>query len=141
MTQDTSTVEEIIKEATNRFLGWKLPEDFAPDCGIEFQKEFNVSYNANQGLPPCKHEPVGTNLFDAQQAKAMVRYILEDVVTSYGTSRYDEGVKAERERVMEILEKTKDRVDCNKPTCDTCKQSLARNAGLDRAIYLLSDNK
>lgn len=75
-------IEEIVKEATNRFLGWKLPEDFAPDCGIEFQKEYNVSYNANQGLPPCKHEPVGTNLFDAQQAKAMVRYILEDTLTT-----------------------------------------------------------
>lgn len=66
---------------------------------------------------------------------------IHDFVVEQKRKAFEEGVKAERERVMEILKKTKDRVDCNEPTCDTCKQSLARNAGLDRAIYLLSDNK
>jgi hypothetical protein len=32
---------------------------------------------ANLGKPPMRHEPVGTNLFDAIQAEAMVRHMLE----------------------------------------------------------------
>ena len=71
--------EETIKYMVNRFLGWKLPDDFSPDAGISFKKEYNVSYNAYQGLPPNQHEPVGTNLFTAIQAEAMVRYMLKDL--------------------------------------------------------------
>ena len=32
------------KEVANRFLGWKLPKDFNPDCGISFDK--NTSHLA-----------------------------------------------------------------------------------------------
>ena len=68
---------EIIKKAVTRFLGWRLPSDFNPDGGISFQREYNVSYNANRGLPPDIHEPTGTNLFTAQQAEEMIKYILK----------------------------------------------------------------
>lgn len=61
-----------IKRLVDRFLGWKLPENFNPDDGISFKKTFN------DHLPvPMKHEPTGTNLFDASQAEAMLRYVLE----------------------------------------------------------------
>lgn len=62
--------DDDIKEMVNRFLSWKLPEDFNPDRGISFQRTF-------KGLNgPMKHEPVGTNLFTATQAEAMIRYIV-----------------------------------------------------------------
>jgi hypothetical protein len=61
-----------IKHMVDRFLNWKLPENFNPDDGITFDKI------AGRGGP---HEftrtPSGTNLFGADQANAMVRHMLE----------------------------------------------------------------
>ena len=71
--------KEQIKHMVDRFLGWKLPENFHPDGGISFKPEFNVEYNAQHGLPPQRHEPSGTNIFDATQAEEMVRYMLEEL--------------------------------------------------------------
>jgi hypothetical protein len=66
-----------IKHMVDRFLCWKLPENFRPDCGIEFDAD------AAKKLDPRNHryEPVGTNLFDAQQATAMVSHMLEGLPT------------------------------------------------------------
>lgn len=69
--------EEQIKHMANRFLAWKLPADFHPDDGISFEPEFNVEWNAKQGKPPQRREPVGTNLFNATQAEAMVRHLVD----------------------------------------------------------------
>lgn len=64
--------EEQIKYMRDRFLGWKLPEDFRPDAGISFKPTFN------DHMPtPTRHEPSGTNLLDAMQAEAMIRYMIE----------------------------------------------------------------
>lgn len=63
--------DEQIKRMTQRFLGWKLPENFCPDAGISFTPDYN------QNTPyPAKHQPVGTNLFTADQAEAMIRHML-----------------------------------------------------------------
>jgi hypothetical protein len=63
--------EKQVKHLVDRFLGWRLPENFSPDAGISFKPTFN------DHLPtPTKHEPTGTNLFDATQADAMVRYMI-----------------------------------------------------------------
>lgn len=59
----------------DRFLAWKLPEDFHPDAGISFSPYFNVEYNAKHGKPPQRHEPIGTNLFTAVQAKEMLAHV------------------------------------------------------------------
>ncbi len=67
--------EAQIKHMVDRFLGWKLPANFQPDAGISFKAEYNE--NNPYGWPAGKHEPVGTNLFDAQQAEAMVKYMIE----------------------------------------------------------------
>lgn len=64
--------EAQIKHMVDRFLGWKLPQDFKPDAGISFKATFN-EHTAH----PMKHQPSGTNLFDATQADAMVRYLIE----------------------------------------------------------------
>jgi len=55
--------EELIKTAVDKFLSWKLPKDFYPDCGISFMHQT---------------EPIGTNLFTAVQAKEMFEYCLKD---------------------------------------------------------------
>jgi len=68
---DTITDEQI-KHMVNRFLGWRLPANFHPDAGISFKAEYN-EHTAH----PAKHEPIGTNLFDAEQAEAMIRYMLD----------------------------------------------------------------
>lgn len=66
--------EDQIKYMVNRFLSWKLPRDtFNPDGGISFDKE---SFNTHTPHP-MKHEPSGTNLFDATQADAMVRHMID----------------------------------------------------------------
>lgn len=72
--------DEQIKQITNRFLGWRLPEDFRPDDGISFEPEFNKEWNAAQGKPPQRRTPTGTNLFSYTQAEAMVRFILADFI-------------------------------------------------------------
>jgi hypothetical protein len=69
--------EAQLKHMVDRFLGWKLPENFRPDDGISFEPLFNVEYMAAQGKPPMRRTPSGTNLFDATQAEAMVRYMVE----------------------------------------------------------------
>jgi hypothetical protein len=64
--------ESQIRHMVDRFLAWKLPESFSPDGGISFEPTFN------EHTPhPMKHEPSGTNLFDATQAEAMVRHMVE----------------------------------------------------------------
>jgi hypothetical protein len=54
-----------------RFLQWRLPENFAPDCGISFAR-------THKGLDgnPVPYEPVGTNLLTYEQAKEMLLHVL-----------------------------------------------------------------
>ena len=69
--------EDQIKHMANRFLSWKLPAPWHPDNGITFTPEYNGEYNAKQGKPPSRREPIGTNLFNYTQAEAMVRHMIE----------------------------------------------------------------
>ena len=69
--------EDQIKHMVGRFLGWRLPENFSPDGGISFEMW------GNKGTPhQYKREPSGTNLLDAVQAEAMVRYMIDGVAAS-----------------------------------------------------------
>lgn len=65
--------EEQIKYMRDRFLGWRLPENFNPDGGIKFDADGAKKLNPNNH----RYEPSGTNLFDAEQAEKMIRYMLE----------------------------------------------------------------
>lgn len=62
---------DLIKRMVDRFLGWPLPIDFSPDNGISFDPTYNKHM-----VPPPMRNPVGTNLFTADQATAMVRHLL-----------------------------------------------------------------
>lgn len=70
--QRPQITDEQIKHMVNRFLAWKLPEHFRPDGGISFDPVMNkgTAYES-------KREPTGTNLFDATQADAMVRHMID----------------------------------------------------------------
>jgi len=71
------TREQIIKEITDKFLGWKLPKTFNPDGGISFTRKHSV------GTPyESEHEPFGTNLFTATEAKEMLQYLLSEITLS-----------------------------------------------------------
>jgi hypothetical protein len=64
--------EAQIKHMVDRLLGWKLPNDFSPDGGISFARF------GNEGtLYQYRRDPSGTNLLDATQADAMVRYMVD----------------------------------------------------------------
>lgn len=57
-----------IKTLVDRFLSWKLPETFYPDCFISFDRE-RAKQNGSW--------PIGTNLLTAEQAKAMFEHALQ----------------------------------------------------------------
>ena len=62
--------DKVIDCMVDRFLNWRLPHDFAPDCGITFDgcKPDALGYAPSW--------PVGTNLFTADQARAMLEYVI-----------------------------------------------------------------
>jgi hypothetical protein len=62
-------VQGVTEDMVDRFLRWKLPQDFVPDAGISFLP---------MGERASHHWPIGTNLLHAGQAKEM----LEEVVAS-----------------------------------------------------------
>lgn len=63
---------KVTDEMVSRFLNWRLPDDFAPDAGITFKRV----YNETSPMGPSTHEPVGTNLLNAPQARAMLEHVL-----------------------------------------------------------------
>ena len=66
--------EEQIKHMVNRFLGWKLPKTFNPDCGIKFEPVINAGTTYEH-----RYEPNGTNVFCYSEAEQMVRHMLESL--------------------------------------------------------------
>lgn len=73
---DQANTKSAMKQAVERFLGWRLPQDFAPDCGISFDGRKDDEWNKN------KTWPTGTNLFTAEQAKQMLEYVLSAIPTA-----------------------------------------------------------
>ena len=66
--------KKLIGKMVDRFLCWKLPKDFAPDCGISFDGRNDDEWNKN------KTWPVGTNLLTADQARQMFEHVAEEVM-------------------------------------------------------------
>ena len=56
----------VTNEMVSRFLSWKLPNDFYPDCHISFAREL-----ADKGT-----WPTGTNLLHCGQVKQMLAHVL-----------------------------------------------------------------
>jgi hypothetical protein len=58
-----------VKQMVDRFLGWKLPDTFYPDCFISFDRERAKSNGS---------WPIGTNLLNADEARALFEHVLRD---------------------------------------------------------------
>lgn len=64
-----TTEKALIDVMVSRFLGWKLPKDFAPDAGISFNP-------GSHQEPSGPHWPSGTSLLHAEQARHMIEHML-----------------------------------------------------------------
>ena len=62
--------DTLYNAAVGRFLCWKLPVDFAPDAGISFAPHAYQTHDNPSW-------PTGTNLLNAQQARAMFEHCLQ----------------------------------------------------------------
>lgn len=69
--------EAQIKHMVERFLQWKLPEDFHPDAGVKFTPHEKAAVEPERFGPGSVWWPVGTNLLTFVQAREMVRFMLE----------------------------------------------------------------
>lgn len=74
--------EAQIKHMVDRFLGYRLPDNFNPDGGVSYEKF------GNKGTPhQYRHQTSGTNLLDATQADAMVRHMIEGMPAADTSTR------------------------------------------------------
>lgn len=72
---------EQIDELVNRFLGWRLPQDFSPDFFIKFDREAAIRlHDSTNGTA----WPIGTNLLNADQAREMLKFLLASPVAPRG---------------------------------------------------------
>lgn len=60
-----------IDKMVDNFLAWRLPDDFAPDCGISFDGRKKDAEGHEQSWP------IGTNLLTADQVKAMLIHVTQ----------------------------------------------------------------
>lgn len=130
MTTPPERIEEkLVKHLVDRFCGWHLPKDFHPDGGIMFMDVYDNG-TENGGT----FEPTGTNLFTAEQAKEMFRFLLEHedgtpILTELlhqelqKAREKEEAIKAERKRILLEVEKIIARYGITAPTM----QSLVIN--------------
>jgi hypothetical protein len=111
-----------------RFLGWRLPENFHPDAGISFNPVFNKG-TRYEG----KHKPIGTNLFDADQAEAMVRYMAEGLPSAIAAMGHTPPSGGDGELVRDLHRHAFDDCGCIPPRTHIAVQAA------DRLTALLSD--
>lgn len=121
-----AVAKEQIEHMVQRFLGWKLPESFNPDAGISFEPVVNAGTKFE-----FKHEPVGTNLFDYQEATAMVRYMVE------GMPALAHPLPAEVGRVpgWVPLSCKDDKMTCPLPADETVVEVMKQDGSVRRAWY------
>jgi hypothetical protein len=62
---------KLTQQMIDRFLSWKLPNDFYPDHYINFDRSKLLAEH------PLSW-PIGTNLFTADQVRAMLEYVMQD---------------------------------------------------------------
>ena len=95
------TKDEIIKAAASKLMGWKLPQDFCPDCYISFDSA------KAKGM---KSWPTGTNLLHVGQASAMFEACIGEAIDAALASARLQGAEDERELFNEasrILEEAR----------------------------------
>lgn len=113
--------EAQIKHMVDRFLTWKLPDDFNPDGGISFKATFN-EHTAH----PMRHEPNGTNILNADQADAMVRHMIEGLPSTQLT--------LDKTRAANTLSELHNEAK-------TWRSDLSKTAMIARIAYLMGEMK
>lgn len=89
--------KNMLDAMVSRFLGWKLPKTFSPDCWISFS------------LPKENYEkpgfwPVGTNLLNADEARAMLEHVLNpDFIPDWSLLEATQGSLREHMRAFRLL--------------------------------------
>jgi hypothetical protein len=79
----------------NRFLMWRLPPTFGPDCFIAFDRE---RAKANQSWP------VGTNLLTADEARGMLEHVLDATfIPDWSLLEATQGSLREHMRAIRLL--------------------------------------
>lgn len=73
---ESAQEDDAIRAAAYKLMMWPLPRDFSPDCGISFDGRKDDEWNKN------KSWPVGTNLFNVDQARAMFAHCIGDTIAS-----------------------------------------------------------
>lgn len=91
-----------VKVMVDRFLGWPIPTSFSPDCGISFDGRKDDEWNKN------KTWPVGTNLLNAEEARAMFEHVLprdatESIATGQASRRQRAGDEKEEATPEAVL--------------------------------------
>ena len=67
-------MKDRISTMVDRFLGWKLPKTFGPDCGISFKPSNGMT--REEAYDKVGWWPIGTNLFTATEAREMLEHVL-----------------------------------------------------------------
>jgi NTP pyrophosphatase (non-canonical NTP hydrolase) len=63
--------KHIIDKMVGAFLGWRLPNDFSPDC--------HITFNRDRALDNPNLWPIGTNLFTGEQARLMFEHVIAEI--------------------------------------------------------------
>lgn len=92
----TPTTDAIITAAVDKFLCWKLPQNFQPDSFISFDGKKHDTWG---GYP--NSWPTGTNLLDAGQARAMFEHCLNDLLAALQARNQQGPIKTWQERLEE----------------------------------------
>jgi hypothetical protein len=71
-------MSEAINKAANKLMGWKLPDDFYPDCYVSFDRAKALANGS---------WPTGTNLMHVDQAKFMFEYCMGEELRKNKTRR------------------------------------------------------
>lgn len=145
-------VKSVLSKLVDRFLGWKIPQTFGPDCYISFDREKAVQNNG---------WPIGTNLLNAEEAKAMIEYLAANnpMLTEYlkgtGVSLYTYNGKVVKivdgdtvdvlvDLGFEVYKKVRCRLaGINAPEMSTAegklsKEFLVTTLPLDTAVVIIS---
>ena len=108
---------KVTNEMVDRFLSWPLPRTFSPDAGISFAKTYNGYKDGifTKDIPRSPEGqagfwPVGTNLFTADEARAMLEHALADAPAS--------PLAPERT----VAEHTHPVLDTDDGNCEACQQ-------------------
>lgn len=79
---------EVTDEMVSRFLAWQLPKDFGPDGGISFSRTVRTMDGEKERAEMGPEWwPTGTNLLSAEQARAMLEFVLKTSVPTEFTNR------------------------------------------------------